>query len=54
MSSNKVAAVVCIPVRQLSQMEVGRRRVSASQLFLLASHFDVPVYTFFDQRGDAA
>lgn len=53
-SSQKVAAAACIQVRQLSQIELGCRRVSASQLFLLAKHFDVPVYTFFDQRGDAA
>jgi transcriptional regulator with XRE-family HTH domain len=52
--SNKVAAVAGVPVRQLCEMEAGRRRVSAAQLFSIARHFDVPVYTFFDQRGDTA
>ena len=45
-----VAEILRISTRELSRIERGRHRLSASQLFVLARHFEVPVAAFFDRR----
>jgi len=50
LSSQLIAAAIGISPTRLALFEAGRRRISASQLFVLAKLFDVPVAAFFDRR----
>lgn len=45
-----VAEKLKISTKQLSLAEQGRRRLSPSQLFAVARHFDISVADFFDRR----
>lgn len=49
-----VGALLSLSTNEIGRMEAGRKRISASQLFLLANYFNVPVAAFFDRRGDLA
>ena len=49
-SPEGVATVLSLSANDVEKMEAGKKRISASQLFALASHFDVPVAAFFDRR----
>ena len=45
-----VAEKISLSSKQLAFAELGRRRLSASQLFAIARHLDVSVAAFFDRR----
>ncbi len=47
---NQVSILLRVSDYEIEKIEAGRRRATASQLFLLAQHFEVPVASFFDRR----
>jgi transcriptional regulator with XRE-family HTH domain len=49
-SASEIAALLSVSQRQIQRFEAGHKRISASQLFMLARHFDVTVAAFFDRR----
>lgn len=53
-SAGTVGKVVSLSEMEVERIEAGKKRLSASQLFVLAKYFDIPVATFFDRRGGAA
>ena len=48
-----LAELLEVRTRDIDLFEQGRKRISASRLFILAEYFDVPVAAFFDQRVGA-
>jgi len=50
LSSADLASVLSVTPRLIEVFEAGRKRLSASQLFILSRHLDVPVAAFFDRR----
>jgi len=47
---NQVSGLLKVSEDEIKKLEAGRKRATASQLFQLAQHFNVPVSTFFDRR----
>lgn len=55
MSQSDLAATIGLTFQQLQKYERGVNRISASKLYLLARHLNVPVSTFFaDLEGQGA
>jgi len=53
-SQAAVASILRLSLAEMHKLELGKKRISASQLFVLARHFNVPVASFFGVKLEAA
>ena len=52
-SYDDIACLLSVPPGEIFKMEAGHKRINASQLYVLAQYFDVPVAEFFNGFGGA-